>query len=63
MTPKSLMGFIPSCWEILRNIDKWETPCQEEQNLMVMKVELKAKEVRLRYMIHPDEEACRENVQ
>jgi hypothetical protein len=41
MMARSLMGFMLSWWEIMKNKDEWEEPIQEEQQLMVMKAEIK----------------------
>jgi hypothetical protein len=35
MTAKSLMSFMLSQWEILKNKNEWAAPSQEEQQLMV----------------------------
>jgi hypothetical protein len=40
MTARSLMGFMLSRWEIMKNKDEWEAPSQEEQQLMVMRAEI-----------------------
>jgi hypothetical protein len=40
MTARSLMAFMLSQWEIMKNKNEWEAPSQEEQQLMVMRAEI-----------------------